>query len=241
MNKGIAITAIMMAAGLGVDSAAAQRTLDTQMRGVTITGLIGGAAYTDFQRVAEPTATAGPLRRITAETSPVLGVAIGVWPSRHWGLRFHASFAPTRLELRDGGETIEEQETVESRFPGSSVDVWTADLAFMVRAPVTPGGRVVPYFLLGGGILGFSAERGGAIGPARVLEKDPVRPAAMVGLGALVALQRDQLALTFELTDHIFSTPIREDPQTTLLQPAGDQVGVTSQIRLLTGITLRVP
>jgi hypothetical protein len=208
------------------------------MRGLTLTGLVGGAANTDLQRVTTRDATTvAPLRRITADTSPAIAGAIGYWPSRHWGFRLHGSFAPTQLEVRDAGDADDGQDGVLSE----SAQLWTADLALMIRAPVTPGGRLVPYLLIGGGVIGFSADRPGQFAAETgqdVGGGSSIEPAGMIGVGAHVPLQRGGLALTFELTDHIFTTPIR-DPVIGATA-TGDAVDVTNHFRLLTGLTLRL-
>ena len=56
------------------------------------------------------------------------------------------------------------------------------------------------------------------------------RPAVVVGVGAVVPLQREGLLLTFELTNHIVRSP--------LTGPDGGAEGTTSNVRLLVGLTL---
>jgi len=234
MNRRILVFASLLALLGG--SAAGQNVPDTRMRGFTLTGLIGGAANTDLQRVTAPDATAvAPLRRVTADTSPVVAGAIGYWPSRHWGIRVHGSFAPTRLEVRESGGELGVEDDV---FAQSGARLWTADLSLMIRAPVTPAGRIVPYLVIGGGVTGFATDRAESVVEAtgEALEAHSIEPAGVIGLGTHIPLQRGRLALTFELTDHIFTTPIR-DP--VLGTDPDEQVGVSNHIRLLTGVTVR--
>ena len=225
-----------MVAGAAATPAAAQQKRDTQMGGVTLTGLVGGAANTDLQRVAVRDATGpAPVRRVTADTSPVVAGAVGYWPSRHWGIRVHGSFAPTQLEVRNqAGNGLRD-----APFAQSAAWLWTTDAAFMIRAPVTPGGRIVPYLLFGGGVIGLRADRAEPITEAtgENLESHSIEPTGLLGLGAHVPLRRRSLALTFELTDHVFTTPIR-DP--VIGTDAAGQVGVSHHIRLLTGVTVRL-
>jgi len=236
MNSRIVAIASLVAL-LGINQAAqAQRILDTRMGGVALSGLIGGAANTDLQRIAGPEgAAAAPLRRITADTSPVLAGAVGIWPSQFWGFRIQGSFAPTRLEIR---EPREDGLVDESNLVRSNARLWTADLSFMIRAPVTPGRRIVPYLIIGGGVIGFQADHVGAFAVATGHELDSrsVEPAGVIGLGAHVPLQRHNLALTFELTDHIFTTPIENSASADI----GEDVEVSNHVRLVTGLTLRL-
>ena len=225
-----------MVAGVAGEPTAAQQKPDTQMGGFMLTGLVGGAANTDLQRVAvRGAAGPTPVRRVTADTSPVVAGAVGYWPSRHWGILVHGSFAPTQLEVRgQGGNGLRD-----APFAQSAAWLWTTDAAFMIRAPVTPSGRIVPYLLVGGGVIGLRADRAEPVAEAagEDLESHSIEPTGLLGLGAHVPLRRRSLALTFELTDHVFMTPIRDPVIGT--DPA-EQVGVSHHIRLLTGITIRL-
>ncbi len=223
----------------------------------------GAAAFSDMQRgsirVLRPTATGSEsrelARRIGAETSTVLAGYVAFWPSRNWGLRLHATYAPTRFET-----VMRESEAEYSGLPATfqeqglaGLDIVTADVQAMFRLP-TIKNRVLPYGILGGGIARYEVRGEDAPVPAEAAgEFDggvKVRPAAVLGLGAMLPFRNPAFRLHFELTNHVAGTPIKGgaeqfvqadggtieiDPQD---EPAGDRrVSVVNGVRFMVGLS----
>ena len=240
------------------------QTTTTRMGGLALSVYSGGAAHSDLQRsaaraewpVAGVTQSREFARRLSPATAPALGMSAAYWPSQWWGIRASAGLVPTRFEV-----TVSDRE--KAGLPADSVlvgttryaglRVWTYDVELMFRAPFTPRQRIVPYGLIGGGAVRYQSfgedplppEARSAFGSGN----QPTRAAAVIGVGALVPLQRNNLALSFELTDHLVRTPIERTGGSELdgsgirlttdptAEPGDGRVTLTSHVRLLIGLT----
>ncbi|MGH7445798.1 MAG: hypothetical protein ACREKM_13020 [Longimicrobiales bacterium] len=209
----------------------------------------GGIAFSDFRREAEPIASDQPLeRRLSARTSVLGAGALTYWLSSRWGIRLHASYAPSRFELKtaDSG-TLREDVRTDAAPPLSRVDVWMYDADVVFRIPLGVG-RVEPYGILGAGAVDYRLRTAeGEMVPESVaiaFEGNRQRMlAGVIGLGALVPLERHRLLLNFELTNHLGQTPLNEDALSTVaFDPESEQrvdnVGYTSNVRLMLGLTI---
>jgi hypothetical protein len=237
----------------------------TRMGGLMLGAYGGGAAYSDLQRsearaelLQPPGGSVGFTRRLSPETSAVVAIAGGYWFSESWGFRLRGGFSPTRFTVsvseREAAE-IPTDTTLVPRAPFVRLTIWTFDATALFRIPVTPRGRVAPYALAGGGVLRYIAGEKGPVPPEtrNVFDNGTniTRGAGVLGLGAIVPLQRRNLALTFELTDHIGSTPVKRPAAGTLAEgqnlrivtsatndPAGGgRVSLTHNLGLLLGLT----
>jgi hypothetical protein len=227
-------------------------------------GLMGGAAaFTDMQRgsvrVFRPTASGLEsrelARRVGAETSTVMAAHLAFWPSRNWGLRLHATYAPTRFEtvMRESEAQYTGMPATSEERPLAGLDVITTDLQLLFRLP-TIKNRVLPYGIVGGGAARYEVRGGDEPVPEEAAgEFDggvKVRPAAVVGVGAMLPFRNRAFRLHFELTDHIAGTPIQGgqgqlvdtgdgtiefDPQA---EPPGDRrVSLTNAVRFMVGVS----
>ncbi len=247
------------------DAAQAQQRSSTTMGGLMLSAWGGGAAFSDLQRFSAEarwqlptgeTESRAFARRLSAETSPVMGVGAAYWFSRHWAVRAQAGFSPTRLEI-----TVQENEV--PHIPGEtpmdasgrfgSMHIWSLDGQVLYRLPTTPGGRVAPYALAGLGMLRYSSSGNDPLPPeaepAFSRESTRSKAAGVVGLGVLVPLHRHNYALSFELTDHIARTPFTsgtaaelQDGAVTVLTaqrtaPNIERVRMTNHVSLLVGVS----
>jgi len=192
---------------------------------VTVSALGGGAAYSSFLTVELATGD----ERLTARTAMAVAGALGYWPRRGWGVRLHGGWAPTRFEReRRGGN--EPGTPPDAR--GANLSVWMADLDLLIRLPIGLG-RVEPYGVVGGGVVRYVADESAAL-PSEArgdfAAGTSTRGALVLGAGALIPMQRRDLLLTFEVTDHVVRSPVRG--------PTGQAASVTSNVRLLVGLTL---
>lgn len=228
-------------------------------------GIMGGAAaFSDMQRgtvrVIRTTDSGVEqrelARRVGAETSTSLAAWISYWPSRNWGLRVHGTWAPTRFET-----LMKESEAEYAGMPQSSeeepklaaLSVMTGDLQFLFRLP-TIKDRVMPYGILGGGMTRYTVQSGADPVPQEAEGEfeggTKVRPAGIVGVGAMLPFRNRAFRLHFELTNHITRTPlhgglqqaeetplgtIEFDPQN---QPSGEsRVKLTNSARFMIGMS----
>src|SRR5688572_10194367 len=236
-----------------------------EMGGLVLTGSAGGAAFSDLQRTparAHWLTATGVIesrdfeRRLSPATSVAFAASAAYWLNARWGVRVGAGWAPSRLEV-----TVSERETAaipaDTMVEGerlSKLSVWVNDAALILRLPFTPRGRVAPYAFIGGGALQYSARGPDPLPPeAESSFADgaaPRRVAAVLGVAAMVPLQRRNLAFSFELTDHIARTPIGEsaggemEDATVRVTLTSDEtpssngrVKTTSHIRLLVGLS----
>jgi hypothetical protein len=159
----------------------------------------GGAAFTDFQR---GTATAGNAypdlatfqRRLSAQTTATAGGSISYWIVNGWGLRASISFAPSAFAVwnDDAAQHVLDEHMGGERETYPSLSVWYADASILFRMPFTLG-NVVPYGIVGGGVVDYRAGRHLELPPEardRFSDGRWRTPAAVVGVGAVFPLQR---------------------------------------------------
>ncbi len=221
---------------------------------ISLTVMGGGVAFSDFRRESEWIDTDQAFeRRISASTSVLAAGAVTYWLGRRWGVRLHASYAPSRFEVRSAESYTMVEEQREQGEPSlSRLDVWMYDADVLFRLPLSVG-RVQPYGLVGAGGVEYQLRTSdGEVVPEEVdlafSGGRKRRFAGVVGVGALVPLERHRLLLNFELTNHVTRTPLYEDALPDLaLDPESehriDEVGYTSSVRLMLGLTvpLRTP
>lgn len=225
------------------------------------TAELGGAAFSDFQSGEAQSTSVPPAlgefeRRISARTSVSIGGRVSYWIGRSWGLRAAGAFVPTRFSVwnEDSAQRMLDSESVdgEEEVP-ASLGVWLADVALVFRFPHSFG-RVVPYGLAGGGVVHYRPGPEEDLPPEarrRFADGPRTSPAALFGVGAVIPLERHELLLSFELTNHLAGTPLDDEGAgesfeisgvPVELSPAGsagsDGVGLTSNLRLSLGLTL---
>lgn len=222
---------------------------------------IGGAAFSDFHSArARPVVPITDMhdfqRRVSARTSITLGATGTYWVGAGWGVRLAGAFVPTRFSVWN-------EESAELRldpFPldedpmYASLGVWLGSGAVTFRFPRSFG-RVVPYGMVGAGVVHYSLRDDSALpAEARTQFDGGARtmPAALLGVGATVPLQREGMLLNFELTNHLSRSPIDSsrhgDPFIISgvpieLAPGSDTsglhgTGMTSNLRLTLGLTM---
>ena len=226
-------------------------------------GVFGGAAaFSDMLRGSVRVVRASTTgteerelaRRVGAETSTAVGAQVAFWPGRHWGVRLHGIYSPSRFET-----IMQESEAEYAGMPSTSVegdrlaglDVLSADLQLLFRLP-TIKNRVMPYGILGGGVVRYSVQKGEEPVPQEA-QGDfeggvKVRPAAVFGLGAMLPLSHRSFRLHFELTNQIAGTPLQGGHQHSILnadgrieidprdEPSGERrVSVTNTARFMVG------
>ena len=245
--------------------AAAQVSAEPWFRGGTwmMTVEVGGAAFSDFERSqARPVGSDGEIgdfsRRVSARTAVSLGGWVSYWIANGWGLRAGASYVPssftvwhdeTARRTLDAGTGLDEEEP-----SYRSLDMWMADATVVFRFPHSFG-RVAPYGMAGAALIRYRASGGDPMPPEardRFEDGDLQTGAAMFGIGAAIPLQRRNLLMTFELTNHLARTPLGDDGAGETFELAGvlmeiqpdgqlagdDEVGFTSHVRLALGLTL---
>jgi hypothetical protein len=225
----------------------------------------GGAAFTDFQRGTARRipgdATAPELRdfrrRLSARTTATGGGSATYWAADTWGVRGSIAYAPSAFSVWNEGPA---QRVLDERMGGdraiyAALDVWLAAGAAVFRLPVSAG-RVVPFGIAGAGLVSY-AVRGAEALPPEARQRFAAgawrAPAAVVGLGAVIPLERENLLLSFELTNHIAPTPLNDAGRgqtfelsgiTLQLEPdrtrGGDGISITGNLRLALGLTLPV-
>jgi hypothetical protein len=229
---------------------------------VMITAQAGGAAFTDFQRGTARSSDANAnlqefQRRVSAHTTASVGGWLAVWLSGGWGLRGAASFTPSAFEVRNerSAQRVLDERTGGTRLEYAGLHIVTGDVAVLFRFPPKLG-RFVPYGIAGGGVIRY-ASRSGDLPPEardRFSRGTHTMLSGVLGLGAAVPLQKGDLLLTFEFTDHISRTPLDDAGAGESFEMAGvalqlepeasrndtDGVGVTNTVRLLVGFTLPI-
>lgn len=232
---------------------------------VMLTVLAGGVAFTDFQR-ATVRATMADMqpsefqRRVGARTTASIGGWMALWLSDAWGIRAGASYAPSSFAVRNEPSA---QRALDDRAdaPGAPADyaglgVLHADVSILFRFPISLG-RLVPYGLAGGGIVRYWRSGAGELPPEardRFSRGAWSGAAGVVGVGTAIALQKGDLMLIFELTDHISRTPLDDAGAGEWFEVSGvrlqlepddtrvdtDGVGMTNSVRLLVGLSLPI-
>jgi hypothetical protein len=224
-----------------------------------LTAEAGGAAFTDFQRtVARPVAgTAGVpdfRRRVSAGTTVTFGASSTYWLVDGWGVRAAAAYTPTRFSVwneQQGQRALDDID--EERPTYARLGSWSASAAGVFRLPLSLG-RVVPYGILGGGVVQHRVTDREELPPEareRFAGGEWVGAAAVFGAGSVIPLQRNNLLLTFELTNYLTRTPLNDEGLGTWFELAGvplqlepdpargrDGIGLTSNLRLTLGLTL---
>lgn len=224
-----------------------------------LTAELGGTAFTDFQRgQARPLGAATMpefQRRVSARTSATLGAAASYWLGAAWGVRVGGAWTPTGFSVWNEESA---QRMLDERGDGeperyASLDVWMADVAFIFRFPRTFG-RVAPYGLVGGSYVTYTAAADEELPPearSRFGSGSWSAPAALFGVGGVIPLQRSNLLLTFELSNHLSRTPLDDRGRGEQFELSGvplelepdartgsDGVRTTSNLRLVVGLTL---
>ena len=219
----------------------------------TLTGELGGAAFTAFQRLrATPGQGDGGIaveRRVAASTTATLGASFGYWAGRNWGVRAGVSWSPSNFTVAHGeaGDTALAPLSGESSENYASLTVWGADLSMQFRFP-RHFGRVQPYGIVGGGAVHYTHGSDAEV-PAEALDsfegRARTQAAALVGLGAMIPLQRHDLLLSFELTDRLSRSPLADNARLhadegVQLDTAPSREGgdITNQLRLVIALTL---
>jgi hypothetical protein len=227
----------------------------------------GGAAFTDFERTqARPVGADIEMgdftRRVSARTSASAGAWVSYWIANGWGLRGGLSYVPSSFTVwnddaarRALSDEIPAMDAAEDP-PYASLDVWMANASVMFRFPHSFG-RVVPYGIAGAGLIRYHVSGDETIPPearGRFEEGDYQAFAGMFGIGATIPLQRNNLLMSFELTNQLSRTPLDNgnvgetfELNGVLMEigPGGgmsgeDDVGLTSHVRLALGLTLPV-
>lgn len=209
----------------------------------------GGAAFSDFQRAEAVSRDEVFDRRISAQTSLAFSATATYWISRYWGVRAHGSYAPTRFVLRAPTEEMGQDQSLYS-----ALGVYMVDGDVLFRAPIVVG-RVAPYGLVGAGIVDYRADPGNddplPAEAKQTFDGDHQRRfAGVVGIGAVIPLDRQSFHLTFELTNHLTRSPVEPPAGGTVednvvIDPDGwrgddDGSGLTSNVRLMIGVSLPI-
>jgi hypothetical protein len=226
---------------------------------------IGGAAFSDFQRALARPAPGGPVttaglgdfrRRVSAQTTATLGASAAWWVRDGWAVRIGGTYAPTRFSVWNephAQRALDEFTSEEQAY--AKLHTWTASATAVFRFPFTVG-RLVPYGLAGGGLVGYRLADGEEVPPearSRFRGGEWTGPAVVFGVGSAIPLQRYGLMLNFELTNHLSRTPLDEEgwgerfniggvPLDLASDPGRGRegIGITNHLRLTAGLTLPV-
>jgi hypothetical protein len=179
------------------------------------------------------------------------------WLSDGAGLRAGLTYAPSRFSVHNGeaAANVLGGTGAGRGEPHARLDVWQASATAVFRFPLTLG-RLVPYGLAGAGIVHYRTGLHEDLPPEarRRFEKGTwTAPAAVMGIGATLPLQRRNLLMNFELTNHLTPTPLNDEGRGEAFEMNGvplelhryasrdtDGIGMTSHLRLTVGITLPV-
>lgn len=202
----------------------------------------GGAAFTDFQRSTVQTATLSKSgqamarefpRSVGAETSGALAGTLAYWPGNNWGFRLRGSYMPTRFETiipQSEAEFLNQPRSSADGEAFRAINITAYDGQVLFRLP-TIRHRVMPYGIVGGGVVRYSLRSGSEPVPDEARTDfeagAPTRPAVTVGLGAMLGLQRPGWGLHFELMDQMARTPVRGT--------SDDSVNMTSSLTFMVG------
>ena len=218
-------------------------------------GIFGGAAaFSDMQRGSVRVEDRELARRVGAETSTTLGGFLAFWPSQNWGLRAHGTWSPSRFETVMHEGEAEDAGIISTSAEGerlAGLSIMSADLHFMFRLP-TIKNRVMPYGILGAGAARYSVQTGDEPVPDEA-QGDfeggvKVRPAATLGLGAMLPMRNRSFRLHFELMNQVAATPLEGGSRQSILredgtivldprdEPAGERrVSVMNNVRFVVG------
>jgi hypothetical protein len=211
--------ALVLAVLLAAAPAAAQNGVQPPT-GWSLGIFVGGAAFTDFQRAdvrsIGVTASGAPFdvqypQRLGAETTGTLAGTLAFWPTRNWGLRFRGAYAPTRFETeipQSDAELMGAPGTETRQLAALQISSYEGQLLF--RMP-TIHNRIMPYAILGSGVIRYVPAGQGAIPPEAEgdFDRGGRRQAEVtLGLGAMLGLQKHGWGLHFELIDQISRSPV---------------------------------
>jgi hypothetical protein len=137
----------------------------------------------------------------------------------------------------------------------ASLGIWMANASAVVRFPHSFG-RVAPYGIAGVGLIRYRASGDAEVPPeAREAFADGEwqSAAGMFGVGAAIPLQRGNMLMTFELTNHLSRSPLSGGSAGEVFEVNGtlmeiddadgsheNEVGLTSHVRLAFGLTLPI-
>jgi opacity protein-like surface antigen len=219
----------------------------------------GGAAFSDFQRaLAQPPAGSFDVpkfeRRISAGTSSTIGGSVTRWISKGAAVRGGVAYTPSRFTVWNdefGQRALDAHGDGQTQ-PSAKLAIWHASGTLVFRLPLHFG-RVLPYGIAGAGAVHYRVVDDSEIPPEarrRFADGHWTAPAAVFGLGTTLPLQRNNLLMTFELTNHIVRTPLNDEGtgewfeisgvplQLTHERTARDAIGLTSNLRLTLGLSL---
>ena len=228
-----------------------------------ITLEIGGAAFSDFDRTKAAPADGGVgqadfSRRVSARTAASVGGWGSYWLSDRWGLRTGLSYVPSSFTVwsdeAEAQPVAPGDGTAFDEHSYASLDIWMAHAVLLFRFPHSFG-RVAPYGLAGGGVVRYRARGDAELPPearAHFADGGRQRVAGVFGVGAVIPLQRRNLLMSFELTNHVSRTPLDGQNTAELFDLGGrlmalstdagtgngGEVGLTSHVRLALGLTL---
>jgi opacity protein-like surface antigen len=225
-----------------------------------VTAEFGGAAFSDFQRaLAQPPAGSFDVpkfeRRISAGTSSTAGASVTRWISKGAALRAGVAYTPSRFTVWNdqfGQKALDAYGDGKAQ-PSAKLGVWHASGTLVFRLPLHFG-RVLPYGIAGAGAVHYRVMDDSEIPPEarrRFADGQWTAPAAVFGIGTTLPLQRNNLLMTFELTNHIVRTPLNDDGAGEWFEISGvplqlthdsrtarDAIGLTSNVRLTLGLSL---
>jgi hypothetical protein len=259
----VALATGFLLAPLRATPVAAQLSAEPWFRAGTlmITAEVGGAAFSDFQR-----AQARPLddqlglssfdRRVSAQTAGSAGAWLEYWLFDGIGIRTGFSYTPTRFAVWNAEPARARLEEIapDATDPSyAALDVWLAHAAAVFRVPHSFG-RVSPYLIGGVGLIRYSASTDAALpaeARATFVSRQRDSLAGMLGVGAAIPLQRKNLLMSFELTNHLARSPLPSGSGGEMFDLAGvamqlepgardDEIGLTSHLRLSLGVTLPI-
>ncbi|CAN5703682.1 hypothetical protein BH23GEM10_BH23GEM10_17250 [soil metagenome] len=258
-----AVTGALVAVVSMPCAAAAQVSAEPWLRPGTLhlAAEIGGAAFSDFHRArARPVVPIADMhdfqRRVSARTSITVGTTATYWVGPGWGVRLGGAFVPTRFSVwnEESAQLRLDPSPLDEEPMHASLGVWLGSAAITFRFPRSFG-RVVPYGMVGAGVAHYSLRDDRDLpAEARTQFDSGARtmPAAVLGLGATLPLEREGLLLNFELTNHLSRSPIdsarRSEPfdisgVSVELAPGSNtsglhDTGMTSNLRLTLGFTM---
>ena len=242
----------------------AQVTADPWFRAGTfmLTVEVGGAAFSDFERTQARPVNGGLelgdfSRRVSARTAGSVGAWASYWIGDGWGVRTGMAFVPSSFTVWNedvARAALETLRPAEADPTYASLAIWMASLSGIFRFPHSFG-RVAPYGIVGAGLVRYHASADAEMPPearGRFASGDWQTGAGVIGIGAAIPLQRRNLLMSFELTNHISRTPLGNESAGEMFELGGvamqidpddstsgdGDVGMTSHLRLALGLTL---